>query len=421
MSNAYGLAVLRRVLAALDDSDYAEGITDLYERVMLGCRNDVGGYHADQLRADLSLFSARLARHEFTVQQGKEVAVAAGEWGIRHGSFTADQMIEYVESVRRVLDGYASGPAHMIALEKQWLCYTVAQALAPSWQPGDYKAMQPSTWRALRVADTYCWSPDTVGAVAAAAQSLPGASAPSVQALGDMAPIGKSGWWWFQEPLPVRTTNEHEPVAALLWARQQGANGRPMTFMQVMVMARVRLRGRDQLAPVPSVAWLWPDGLALDDLPDNLRSNYEETFNGLAPKDATLPGVEPTVEATMWFSRFLLSAAAWLRQRIAVPQAATGMRQVARALQREHKLPSTPRVQVVELRRRAASPAAQPQDQVDDGARRRLSCRFVVRGFWRNQWYPSSGTHAPKYIESYLKGPGDAPLRESPRVYMVRR
>lgn len=38
------------------------------------------------------------------------------------------------------------------------------------------------------------------------------------------------------------------------------------------------------------------------------------------------------------------------------------------------------------------------------------SHRWMVRGHWRNQWYPSLGEHKPKYVPSYVKGPEHAPL-----------
>jgi hypothetical protein len=43
------------------------------------------------------------------------------------------------------------------------------------------------------------------------------------------------------------------------------------------------------------------------------------------------------------------------------------------------------------------------------------SHRFLVRGFWRNQWFPSLKTHRQIYIHDYIKGPADKPLRISER------
>lgn len=55
------------------------------------------------------------------------------------------------------------------------------------------------------------------------------------------------------------------------------------------------------------------------------------------------------------------------------------------------------------------------------GGSANYSHRFLVRGFWRNQWYPSIQDHRPKYIAPFIKGPPDAPLIVKPRVFSVER
>lgn len=50
------------------------------------------------------------------------------------------------------------------------------------------------------------------------------------------------------------------------------------------------------------------------------------------------------------------------------------------------------------------------------------SRRWVVRGFWRKQWYPKTKTHDWKYIHEYIKGPEDKPLVITERrVFDFRR
>lgn len=45
--------------------------------------------------------------------------------------------------------------------------------------------------------------------------------------------------------------------------------------------------------------------------------------------------------------------------------------------------------------------------------------RWYVRGHWRNQWHPSTGTHEPQWIWAHIKGNPDAPLK--PRAQTVFR
>jgi len=65
-------------------------------------------------------------------------------------------------------------------------------------------------------------------------------------------------------------------------------------------------------------------------------------------------------------------------------------------------------VTVIRLRR----PKTKPQSE---GEPINYSHRFIVRGHWRNQWFPSLDTHRQIYIHEFIKGPEDKPLRISDR------
>lgn len=47
--------------------------------------------------------------------------------------------------------------------------------------------------------------------------------------------------------------------------------------------------------------------------------------------------------------------------------------------------------------------------------------RWLVDGHWRNQYYPSDNTHRQIYINGYVKGPEDKPLRMKEKVYSWTR
>ena len=84
-------------------------------------------------------------------------------------------------------------------------------------------------------------------------------------------------------------------------------------------------------------------------------------------------------------------------------------RQTRRALQRAN-LP-VPEVRVVKLRQ-PKHPHAEAE-----AAGRTYTKRWVVRGHWRNQWYPSRNDHRPIYIPTHIKGPDGAQLIVSEKVY----
>lgn len=79
-------------------------------------------------------------------------------------------------------------------------------------------------------------------------------------------------------------------------------------------------------------------------------------------------------------------------------------RRIARRLQHE------PIVKVVELRRREHA-----QHDESHETHTEWSCQWLVRGHWRQQYFPSTSENRPIWITPYVKGPSDKPLR-TPRT-----
>jgi hypothetical protein len=49
-------------------------------------------------------------------------------------------------------------------------------------------------------------------------------------------------------------------------------------------------------------------------------------------------------------------------------------------------------------------------------------CQWTVTGHWRDQWYPSKNRHEPIWIEPFVKGPPDKPLKDPKNtIFSVRR
>ena len=89
-------------------------------------------------------------------------------------------------------------------------------------------------------------------------------------------------------------------------------------------------------------------------------------------------------------------------------------RQVRRNAQRSGK--PVPDCRTIVLRRRKL-PSHDPASETE------WSCRWLVEGHWRNQWFPSRKDHHPVYIVPYVKGPEDKPFRENraEKVFVVAR
>ena len=90
---------------------------------------------------------------------------------------------------------------------------------------------------------------------------------------------------------------------------------------------------------------------------------------------------------------------------------------LGRSARRRLDVPPETTVNVIRLRRQEQRPSTSEPSQGPV----EWSCQWVVRGFWRNQWYPTLGIHQPKYILPFIKGPSDKPLKGTGRVFAVVR
>lgn len=127
------------------------------------------------------------------------------------------------------------------------------------------------------------------------------------------------------------------------------------------------------------------------------------------------PGDPATAGTVIWarlvFAAFQLAAQANLAETEPQPTARPERRRTERA-----GLPERD-VRIIRLRRGLAGP---PDDSQPPGeGSREWQHRWVVRGHWRNQWYPTLGDHRPKWIAPYLKGPDDAPLLGGEKVTVI--
>lgn len=74
-------------------------------------------------------------------------------------------------------------------------------------------------------------------------------------------------------------------------------------------------------------------------------------------------------------------------------------------------------VRYVKLRRTGMVTAAGG----DSVVRPNYQHRWIVRGHWRNAWYPSQQRHRPVWISPHMKGPDDAPILDPDKLVNVLR
>jgi len=97
--------------------------------------------------------------------------------------------------------------------------------------------------------------------------------------------------------------------------------------------------------------------------------------------------------------------------------AETAKMRTPRATRRRWNLDNNSVITLITLRRKKM---ALPDDHTPQKVE--WSRRWIVRGFWRNQYYPKTKTHDWLYIHEYIKGPEDKPLVITERrVFDFRR
>lgn len=115
--------------------------------------------------------------------------------------------------------------------------------------------------------------------------------------------------------------------------------------------------------------------------------------------------------------KLLLATLLIAQQYIAVRSSTKATRQVRRRAERmDADLPNYGDITYVTLRRNSAtSKEREGNDEFE------YSHRFMVKGFWKHQWYPSKGEHHLIWIDPYIKGPKHKPLIIKDKIYKLIR
>ncbi len=254
----------------------------------------------------------------------------------------------------------------------------------------------------LPTASPFAWSKETAAAVWLASKSIP----LSAQFERDLLPDGiRNAFWWLEYslPLPMKnppplTSEEYlfdiDNICSILLSRDpEGwwviSCGRMSSF-GLPLMIEV-----NQIAPGTSLRHLMNRG-------SRMMDSERGTFAPIRDRDISL-------------LRFIMAASVWLKQRIVTIGSGHIERHRRKQIMREYGvMPSD--VKVIQLRRAESDYSEGPTSaqHVD------WSCRWIVNGHWRNQ--PYKDEHKLIYINPYVKGPEDLPLKvPAHTVYAVNR
>jgi hypothetical protein len=249
----------------------------------------------------------------------------------------------------------------------------------------------------LETGQTYFWDPAMCGMLQNVSPDMPD------WALTHTTLPAPSGFFWFSKPLamPVLHDKNGNAIADDLWGMSwvsvcrapDGGSFIPVAgpVDQADYIALSMYSPIGGASPVPSVNWYWDFDQPLSEAVKRSPDAYEEL----------------TITRVLRL-RYFAAALAFLQQRILIAEP----RPLDRSTRR--RLPATwtnePLVRVIQLRRRSA-----PHHLTDNRDMPDWSCRWIVRGHWRQQPYPAQGFVQPKWIMPFLKGPEDKPLK-TPRA-----
>lgn len=248
---------------------------------------------------------------------------------------------------------------------------------------------EETTTAGLALAVPYFWAASLCTLVETVARDMP------PWTLTAAALPSPDGFFWFAQPLaipPYAGTWLHALVWTAVTRADDGSTFKVMTGPGV---------GGDGIA---MTTWATVEG-ASDGLRPYLPYHNLDWWYGESFETASARYQPEMVERKRYVLRLIASMFAFLNQRILVHSEQSVERHARRRLERQgwqHE----PLVRVVELRRRQSTAAPSGEHQAVD-----WSCRWVVSGHWRSQYYPSVDEHRPLWILPYVKGPDSKPLR----------
>jgi len=203
------------------------------------------------------------------------------------------------------------------------------------------------------------------------------------------------GFCWFARPLTM--PGYPSLLMATTWGLWRPSE-REASLRENMIVGAYMSRpdGQPGILPMLTFAWHPGDSLDVDDL-------------------ALGPATAMQDRANRRVFQYIAAMFALIEQRILVtsverPDRATRRRAARAGATKE------PLIHVVHLRR------ASHEGHADDVAPVEWSCRWIVRGHWRQQFYRSTGEYKPIFILPHIKGPESKPLRTpAERVFAVVR
>jgi len=258
---------------------------------------------------------------------------------------------------------------------------------------------------ALVNGECFYWSRQMLDVVSIASESLP-----STWALAKEYVPAISGFFYFERELSLPevpglwglgwTVVTQDPGTKVAAIHLPNREGRMPDFNSLALVTFIK----NKTFRIPIPARMRVDvGETLDAWNKDIRNYYVNELNA-DPSD---------VDHEFSILRLFAAMLSFLQQRIMVSYRYYAERHTRKRIQSIRE--SEPVINVVKLRAIVHHTHEGEGEPVD------WSCRWIVRGHWRDQWYPSIRRNQPIWITPYIKGPEDKPLRNPERLFAVVR
>lgn len=334
---------------------------------------------------------------------------------------------------------------YIAAIEQRlaWLRWAQSPVGHSTWSRLGYTDAMPAYIDVLNTADTFYMAPAFAQLVEHARQTVPDELAYDPQWL-----IAPRGWLWLPHPFQCPTLEGAQEI-----------NGRPPADPMVRALAwRPIAEGQEVYSGTEADKWV--DRRVTTRARANttqflMFQDFRDYYDAVRIKAGTYEGPSPQEGFGCW-SYFMLEPGQTVGSRIELFEskqttgkyvqmadrrthplhemrllwatlylmaqrlATTVQHETDRATRRRaerHQQVAPPFIRVVTLRRlEEARPKNPTPAEVD------WQWQWHVRGHWRNQFHPSDGSHKPVFIEAYIKGPEDKPLKpDSHKLFAARR
>lgn len=263
----------------------------------------------------------------------------------------------------------------------------------------DVRQVFRASVEALTFAQPYMWSKSMGTLLDQASEGFPDTAAIIPHSVPSLY-----GFYWFEPVLPPRQGGQFN-IRAISWYPCMRLPDSDRTFRPIPVgLNPLPILDEDDSLAV--TFWMSDDGFVIP------VTSFALMLGG------SLVNIDAygQHEATKGKIKLIAASFELLAQKIFVKRLERPPRSVRRRIQKQTGRKDIKDVAIIEMRVRENTSYT-----TGTAVEREYSNSWVVRGHWRNQWYPASGIHKAIWIDPHVKGPDDKPLKNVRKIFAVVR